>query len=261
MVYMAVVGLLIFLYFFGFLRPVENVITKIFNPVYSKFHSMSSSIKMRYDEQASKKDLLNAVKELELEANSLIKENVELKLLREENEILREHLRFSIVNKMKYVMANVISRGDAVSIGGRIETITINKGSQDGIYSGLSVVSGEGIVVGKVQEVKDNISKVYLSNNERCKLTAVIQGSNENISGVTEGELGLTVKMGFIPQNVAVAKGDVVVTSGFEEAIPRGLVIGEVIEVNKENNELWQTAIIEPVASLDDLVIVSVLLP
>lgn len=258
---MAVVGLLIFLYFFGFLRPVEKILFTVLNPVYSRFYKMSSGIKIKYDEQVSKKDLLQVTKDLESQVNDLTKENVDLNLLREENEILREHLRFSIVNDTKYVMANVISRGDAINISDRVETITINKGSRDGIYPGLSVVSGKGAVVGKVEEVKDSISKVYLTNNKRCKLTATILGSTENTSGVSEGELGLTVRMGFIPQNVQISKEDIVITSGLEQAIPRGLVIGKVIDVKKENNELWQTAIVEPAAKLDDLIIVSVLLP
>jgi len=259
--YVAVVVLLIFLYFFGFLRPAENIISRVLNPVYSRFYKISSGIKIRYDDQISKKDLLEIVNNLEVQVNDLTKENVDLNLLQEENETLREHLRFSIVDEKKYVMANVISRGDAITTSDRIETIVINKGSRDGVYSGLSVVSGKGVVVGKIEEVKNNISKVYLTNNKKCKLTATILTNDRGTSGVTEGELGLTVRMGFIPQDILISKGDVVITSGLEQVIPRGLVIGKVIDVKKENNELWQTAVIESSANLDELLIVSVLLP
>jgi rod shape-determining protein MreC len=69
------------------------------------------------------------------------------------------------------------------------------------------------------------------------------------------------MKMSFIPQSAVIKPGDSVVTSGLEEAIPRGLVIGKVLEVKSESNAMWQTAVIEPLISPDDLIIVSVLLP
>lgn len=255
------IGLLVFLYFFGFLRPLENLLTKIINPIQGGFYSISSEIRVRYDEQTSKGDLLGKIKKLEDEVNELTKKNIDLKILRQENEILREHLRFSIINEREYVMADVISRGDGLNMNDRTEIIVLNKGTKDGIYPGLSVVDGSGVLVGKIEEVKDNISKVLLMNNKNCKITASIQGEEGDIHGVIEGELGLTTRMNFIPQSSLVRIDDVVITSGLEEFIPRGLIIGKVAEVKKENNELWQSATIESSIDLNDLVIVSVLIP
>lgn len=259
--YIAVVASAIFLYFLGFLRPVETVVSNVFNPVYSVFFEWGSDIKTTFNNQMSKRDLFEENKKLKAQVNDLQKENIDLNILREENGILRDHLRFSLVNKTKYVMAKVISRGDALNISDRVETIVINKGKRDGIYPGLSVVSGKGAIVGKVEEVKANTSKVYLTNNKKCKLTATISGSDADTSGITEGDLGLTVKMDFIPQQAKVEKGDIVITSGLEETIPRGLLIGKVVEVNKESDELWQTATVESAVQLKDLIIVAVLLP
>jgi rod shape-determining protein MreC len=67
--------------------------------------------------------------------------------------------------------------------------------------------------------------------------------------------------MNFIPQSAEISLDDVVVTSGLEQYIPRGLIIGKIIEVTKDNNELWQNAVIESTVDSEDLVIVSVLLP
>ncbi|MBU2416305.1 rod shape-determining protein MreC, partial [Patescibacteria group bacterium] len=70
---------------------------------------------------------------------------------------------------------------------------------------------------------------------------------------------GLTIKMDFIPQNKRINNEDIVITSGLEKNIPKGLVIGKITRINKNNNEVWQNAIIEPLADLDNLIIVSVL--
>ena len=157
-------------------------------------------------------------------------------------------------------MSNVISRGEAIETSSRGESIIIDKGSRDGVSPGLAIVNGQGIIIGKVAEVKENISQVNLTNNSKCKLAATIL-NQEKTSGIAEGELGLTIKMKFIPQESEVAVGDIIVTSGLEQAIPRGLVIGKVTQVEKENNDIWQLATIESLVNTQDLVIVSVLIP
>ena len=121
-------------------------------------------------------------------------------------------------------------------------------------------MASKGTIVGKIVEAKNNISKVELTNNEQCKIAATILNS-EKTTGITQGELGLTIRMDFIPQSEEIKIDDIVVTSGLEQTIPRGLVIGKISDVNRENNELWQTARLNTLIDPSDLVIVSVLVP
>jgi rod shape-determining protein MreC len=194
------------------------------------------------------------------ELNKNLVDRAAIRLLEEENYALRESLGFLSRNKFEYQMANVVSRGGIGESLGRLETMTIDKGALDGLKPGLAVVSSGGLVVGKILEVKDSIALVLLSNNDNCKFAATILGG-EKTSGIAHGELGLTMKMEFIPQALEVKENDIVVTSGLEEEIPRGLVIGRIKQANKENNELWQTAVIEPEYNVEDLNIISVVLP
>jgi len=260
LIYLAVIGLLVFLYAFNLLGPLNKVIYNILNPIFSGFQSVSSNIRLTYNEQTDKIDLREHIKELENQVNQLTEENARLKILENENGILREHLGFLVKNEYNYVMSNVISRGDAVETSGMEETIIIDKGAKDGVYPGLAIVSGQGIIIGKVAEVKENISQVNLTNSNKCKLAATILNEDKT-NGITEGELGLIIKMEFIPQEEEVNIGDIIVTSGLEQAIPRGLVIGKVTQAEKENNEIWQFATLEPLIKAQDLVIVSVLIP
>ena len=158
-------------------------------------------------------------------------------------------------------MANIISRGEGN------QSVVIDKGFRDGLVPGLAVVSStalgtssQGVIIGKIINIKEQIAEVYLVTNRNSKLAASILGENKT-SGIASGELGLTIKMDFIPQTENIKAGDIVATSGLEPSIPRGLVIGRVTKVNKENNEVWQTAVIEPLVSLNALSIVSILLP
>jgi rod shape-determining protein MreC len=85
--------------------------------------------------------------------------------------------------------------------------------------------------------------------------------AKERTTGVTEGDMGLTIKMQFVPQGENVKEGDIVISSGLEENIPHGLVIGKVIRVEKDSNEVWQSLVIESIVDLDELKIVSVIKP
>jgi rod shape-determining protein MreC len=257
---MAVIGLLIFFHFIGFLKPVEKIFSNVLNPVMGSVYNFSSFVRTKYNEQTSKINLWEKVSQLEADVNFLTVRNAELSTMESENKILRDHLKFLTQKKFNNVMSNVISRGDISDISDRTETITIDKGLSDGVFIGMPVLSSQGMIIGKISEAKEKISKVNLTNNINCKLAATVL-NQQKTSGITEGELGLTIKMGFIPQSDIIKIGDIIITSGLEKAIPRGLVIGKVIEVNKESNELWQTATIEPMLDPDELIIVSVLLP
>jgi len=256
----AVIGLLIFLHITKILAPIESFVTGMLNPMMSGFYSISSSVRTTYNEQTSKRDLLAYIKQLENQTDQLTVENAKFKMLDQENRILRQHLKFLAKGEPRYILGNIISRGSLENPNATGNTVTIDKGVKDGLSLGLAVVSSQGIIVGKIIAVKNNLAKVYLTTNPACKLAATIQNQDKT-SGIVQGELGLTVRMEFIPQTEEIKAGDTVVTSGLEQNIPRGLVIGQVSQVIKESNKLWQSAVIEPLVDLEELVIVSILLP
>lgn len=255
----AVIALLIFLHFVGILAPIEAFIIQITSPLFSRVYSISSSLRIAYQDNFNKKDLNLLVRQLSDQAKELTAENARLRALEEENEFLRGHLKFLVTSDLKYVMANVVSQGGLDS-SLKQNQIIINKGAKDGLYPGLAVVNSQGIIAGKVMNVKDNLADVYLITNKACKIAAALQ-NKDNKSGIAQGDMGLTIRMEFIPQSEEISAGDIVVASGLEKNIPRGIVIGRVSKVEKESNELWQSAVIEPLADLDELIIVSVLLP
>jgi len=72
--------------------------------------------------------------------------------------------------------------------------------------------------------------------------------------------LELTVNLDFVPQNQAIEIFDVIITSGLEAEIPKGLIIGEVQDIKNEPNNLFKTAIINPAIDLNKINIVSVII-
>jgi len=264
---LVVLLLLLFLHYSKLLDPFESFFSGGLKPVFKVFYSFSSGISQAYLDQTAEIDLAAELKESRETINRLTAENIELKFLKEENLTLRKQLNFLGKSGVRYLMANIISRGELAGETGDSRSVVIDKGLRDGLFAGLAVVSfvnsgdtSQGVIIGKIVNVRDNLSEIYLVTNKNCKLAAAILGQGKT-SGIAMGELGLTIKMSFIPQTENIKEGDLVATSGLEQNIPRGLVIGRVTKVIKENNEVWQSATIEPQINLDSLSIISVLLP
>jgi len=263
----AVIVLLIFFHAIKLLNPVESFLISELNPVFKAFYSFGSNISKIYSNQTAKDDLAAELNTADETINRLTAEKVESKFLEDENLALRKQLNFLTKSGRRYLMANVISRGEPQNDAEDSRSVLIDKGSRDGLYAGLAAVStigsatsSQGVIIGKIINVQDNFSEIYLVTDKNCKLAAAILGGSKTI-GIASGELGLTIKMEFIPQTENIKAGDLVATSGLEQNIPRGLLIGQVSKVTKENNEVWQTAAIEPQVNLDSLSLVSILLP
>lgn len=257
---MVVIGLLIFLHFIGLLSPLEKLIINSSQPLFGKLYAWRSGIRQDQKEKSSGVDLSVKVSDLENQLSALVVANARLKDLENENQKLREYLNFFGQTKLNYVLANVTSQEnflDSVKYG---QNIIINKGSKDKLIPGLVVINGQGVVVGKVLEVKDNSARVCLLVNNSCKLAVSILNQNRTI-GVTEGDLGLTVKINFVGQTEKINTDDIVATSGLEKDIPAGLVLGRVSQINNNENDVWQNINIEPLVNFDNLGVVSVVLP
>jgi len=255
--FFAAIILIILLHYFGALSPAERVLERAFNPFVSGFHAFGIKIRSFYERQTSGVNLEKENRNLQSEIEQLTVEVAGLKTLEDENKNLREQLDFRNKEKRQLMLVNVSSRALA---GDTNQTITLDRGSKDGLSVGLPVVSGAGVLIGKIVETKDHLASACLVTSSRCQFAVTVENQNKTI-GLTKGELGLTIKMDFIPQTEVINQGELVLTSGLEQNVPRGLVLGKISQVQKLNKELWQTANIEPLVNLNDLVIASVVLP
>lgn len=248
---------LFFLHIAGILRPMENFLSYLIKPLAGSFYKASADLKETYNANNSQEDLNAQVERLTKEVAVLTVASSKSLEIEEENRKLRAMFNLIANNNFHAVVADVIAKEAAAedSLG-----LVINRGAKDGLITGLAVVSEEGLVVGKVLEVKDATAKICLTTNPNCQLAAAIQNSDKT-QGITDGDLGLTIKMSYIPQSEKMAPGDIVITSGLGEYIARGLVIGKITQVYNQSNEVWQEATVEPLADLDNLTIVSVLIP
>lgn len=77
--------------------------------------------------------------------------------------------------------------------------------------------------------------------------------------GLVEGEYGLGIKMKLIPHFELIKENDLVVTSGLEEGIPRGLIVGQIKLIKNEPEELFQEASIESAVDFGKITLVNII--
>jgi len=253
-------GLLIFFHWTGLLSPIESLLANFISPLAAKFNFFGTNISQSYDRAIDSRDLGGLLKQTEDDNAKLLEDNARLHEVEAENKTLRDYLKFFTDNHYDYQMANVVSREVISQVTSERNKLIIDKGFKDGLRDGLVVVDSRGLVVGRITTIKESLSEVSLLVDKNCRLAVSIQ-NEEGVAGIASGEAGLTVKVGFIPQTKSLDEGQLVVTAGLENDIPGGLVIGRVSQIDKASNELWQEVIVEPATDLDNLKIVSVIVP
>ena len=174
-----------------------------------------------------------------------------LRAVEEENRRLRRALKFHRQASLPMIPCDVVSR----NISGWWNTVRIGKGTADGIRKDHAVISPDGFV-GKVIEVSKGTAEVLLVCDPACRVSArierassfgLLRGSGVNIQGHP------VARMDFIDKDTEVRVGDEVVTSGLSGEgglSPKGVHIGYVVQVHRDESGLFQYADIAPSATV-----------
>jgi rod shape-determining protein MreC len=177
-----------------------------------------------------------------------------------QNELLTGLLQLRNGFEYRTVASAVIARDSSEAA----QRIVLDRGTTDGIQIGDVVVSAGGALVGRVIEASGATATVQLiSDSGSTVIGQLLAGA---ATGEVVGELPGSLAMKNIDAAVTVTLGEEVVTAGIElggglrSPYPKGLVIGQVVDVRRDANEVVQTAYLEPAATLDRLEYVLVIL-
>lgn len=201
---------------------------------------------------------------------------VALRGIREENRQLRKELEFvqgqnnqlreaavatqrleAILNFKQKSIPDMV----AAQVIGRDATnwyrgIILNKGEQDGVRAEMGVVTPAG-VVGRVVKATSLSSVVLLMTDPNNAIAALVQGTRDE--GIVEGTRNGRARMKYIPLLSTVHPGDRVITSGLTGSFPRGLAIGVMTHIEKEEGDLFRSAELEPevdMTKLDEVLVI-----
>lgn len=231
---------------------VEGLILSMTGPVQAGFDSLIEGAAGTWNHYLYLVDTVDDNLLLMEENRALKAELTRSDEIRLENQRLRLLLDFKEAQEMATLPARVIAE-DASSW---FRTVTIDKGSEDGVTEGLPVVVAEG-VVGRVVRSSGRYSRVLLITDASSAVATLLQDNRAR--GVCRGQ-GDLLTFDFVLRQEEVAPGDRVVTSGMGGVFPKGLVVGTVESVDRQEFGLFQTIVITPSVDFSHLEEVLVLL-
>ena len=189
---------------------------------------------------------------LQDEYDALAIENQQLSLqLDSAQEAVRENerLQAALDARSRYealdpIFARVIAREP----GQWFETFSINRGKNDGVNAGMSVVNGDGLI-GRVYEAGMNYAKVICIVDSRSAVACMVQSTRDN--GIMRGRIAADSNdaacyVYYLPNLNSITPGDTVITSGTDSLFPKGLHIGTVTAVSMDAGSEGSYAVVTP---------------
>ncbi len=238
---------------YGALTPLRATVQTVFAPFqYVGFilsHGTGTGISFMH----SIGDLKQDNQELHAQNQLLEARVATLADTQKENDILRAERDLLPRNDFDLISAEIIG----VDNFGKGEWLTINRGSMQDVTEGASVIVANSVLIGTVHDVYPRSSRVMLLTHPQSAVNAVV--SETDTKGVVHGNSGFTPLFDNVLQEDHLVIGEKVITSALGGAYPRGLLLGSVQEVYKNQDGLTQSAIIASPADIVRLRFVSVI--
>lgn len=228
----------------GALAPLEGLFLQLTTPVQRLVDGLTDRMVDTSTFWRDLRDLREKNKQLESLVDQLMIENVRLKEVEAQNEDLRQKLLFSEAHP-QYILKAAQVRGRVIGSepDNFMSILIIDVGKQDGVKVGMPVVTERGLV-GHIRAVGPNWARVLLIIDPSSSVAALVQSSRA--PGVVSGRLGQDLVMDYIPQEEQIAVGEVILTSGMGGNYPMSLVIGQIIEIVRNDIEPFQRAVVRP---------------
>lgn len=227
---------------------IQRVISAPFNWIFQKVDDYKELINIREKYQ----ELLPEVDRID----SLTTENIEL---RKQLEAMKEELGIEYtINDYEFLNSTVISR----NISYWYNTITIDKGTYNGVEVDMVVVNNDGLI-GKVVSTTTFTSDVKLltTSDTNNKISVAISNGSNKLYGLIKdyNYNNNYLEVEGISNTETVSIGDYVYTSGLGGIFPSGILIGKVAEITTDEYDLAKIINISPIADFDDINYVAVL--
>lgn len=178
----------------------------------------------------------------------------ELRALADRTRGLQKLLELRDRSNLSTAAAEIIAAGATPDF----RTLTIDKGTRDGLRPDMAVIAPAGIV-GRIVVPSARAAKVQLLVDRNAAAGALIERSRAQGVVVGTGEPD-RLRLEYVSEVADVATGDVVVTSGIDGIFPKGFVIGRVEAVERGGGGgAYKQIVIRPavdVRSLEEVLVV-----
>jgi rod shape-determining protein MreC len=235
----------------GYMAPVRAYVQTALIPLQRMMASAGQEVSHSVEQSASIQALQTQNAELEALNNKLMVENVRLREVARENELLRQLLNYTRSNpQFSYQPTTVRGTSIGQDPTNLVYFVYVDVGVRDGIAKNMPVITDRGLV-GRVTAVGPNSAQVLMLIDPASAVNAIIQ--NSRATGIVRGNSEGTLLMERISQKETVNPGDIVLTSGLGGNFPDKLVIGQVTEVIQRDQDMFQSARIRPTVDFGKL--------
>ena len=220
--------------------PVQNFFSTVIKhggnliKVYTEYEALA-------EENAKLKSELASASGLIRDAEEYANENQSLKAMLG---IAEEHADFTFA-------ACLVVGSDQ---NGYSHTLTLNKGSADGLERKDLVMTADG-VVGYVNELGLTWCKVTTVLDSSCEIGGIVTRTQD--IGVLDWDYSLSeeglLKLAYLDTKVVLNSGDAVETSGVGGIFPKGILLGRVRELRTESHGISQYAVLEPAVAVEEV--------
>jgi len=169
-------------------------------------------------------------------------ENERLRQQQLENDRLRRLLSLAEATPARrWTSARVIGVGMGPT---GLQTLTLDRGSDDGIARAMAVVVADG-VVGRIRAVTGRTAEVLLAVDRNSSIAVRVERTRAraNVRGAGKPE---AARLDYALRSEDMIEGDRLVTSGTDGIFPRGLLVGTVTRLERRAHGLFQTADVIP---------------
>ena len=237
----------------GVPSPLGNVLGVVTTPVRDGISALAGWVEgvynysFRYDELQAENDRLKAeIAELEAAAREGEADS-------KENERLRELLELRPKNRSFDLESATVTARSSTNWS---STLTLSKGSDQGVAAGDCVVDSAWNLVGIIEAVGPNWSTMLTVVDANLEMGAFLSRT-ESIA-ILEGDFALMaegkLKLTYLPENTELITGDLVLTSSMGGNYPSDLVVGSIESIHTDASGISRYAVIAPAADLDSLV-------
>lgn len=136
--------------------------------------------------------------------------------------------------------------------------LKIDKGLSSGLKVGEAVLVNDNYI-GKLIQVGERSANVLLTSDPDSKVAAFSQNLDGRAKGVLSGQFGSEILFDKILHEEKIDVGDLVYSEGTEGFLPRGLILGKVVQVLEQQTEVFKQAKVQPNFDIRDLEVVFVI--
>lgn len=237
----------------GPIVEVQKGVAFAFRPIQAALDSVAAGAASLVQTVVDIDTLHRTNEQLARENARLAVENARAKEIERQNALLTDLLEVQGSLHLETVAGTVIGRESSPFR----RVVTLDVGTDRGVAEGDVVVGAGGALIGRVIGANGNSATVLLVNDTSSTVIGQL-GANQ-ATGSIVGQLGGVLVMQNIDSTERIQIGDQVVTAGIDlgggvrSPFPKGLLIGTVVDVERDANAVTQAAFIQPAADLERL--------